>query len=271
VGLFRKHTEADNEMAALIAEAEKRGAADDAQTAAQAYSEVDAEDLDDDFEDLQNGQAGEAGESAGSVGAGLDGEDDDFEFDDEVGEDNLRADGPFDIEEVDLDDGVTRIDLGALVVTPVPDFGLQLLADQKTKAVKAITVTWKQSAMEVSVIAAATSGGTAAELAEDITVVAENAGGSVEEEEGPFGLQLKRVVPVKKEGKEQLYHVSRIWLVEGPRWVLQATVLGAAAISEDDSTLTVPFAEFLRNLVVRRGELPVAPTDIVPMSLPSEE
>ena len=46
-----------------------------------------------------------------------------------------RADGPFDSEEVDLtDDGVARIDLGAVIVTPWEGLGLQLQVNEADRS-----------------------------------------------------------------------------------------------------------------------------------------
>ncbi|MDR1833433.1 MAG: DUF3710 domain-containing protein [Propionibacteriaceae bacterium] len=180
-----------------------------------------------------------------------------------------RADGPFDIDEVDLNDGVQRLDLGALILTPVSGFSVKLVANQETKEVQAATVTWGKSGLEIALFAASTTGGSLDEVVAEITEQTEAADGSIEFEDGPFGQQLKRIVPVPGTGKEQLFHVSRIWLVEGPRWLLRGTVLGEAAIS-DDETLAEPFAEFLRNIVVRRGNTPMAPGDLIPLTLPEK-
>jgi len=45
-----------------------------------------------------------------------------------------REEGPFDIDEVDLEaDGVPRLDLGALIVTPEDDMQIQIIADAATR------------------------------------------------------------------------------------------------------------------------------------------
>ncbi|MDR1790256.1 MAG: DUF3710 domain-containing protein [Propionibacteriaceae bacterium] len=186
----------------------------------------------------------------------------------EPSDDDPRADGPFDIDEVDLSDDYPRVDMGALIITPVEGFGIRTQAQPGTNQVPAVLITWEKSGMELALIAAATSGGTVKHIADELTEEAEEAGGEITAEEGPFGLQLRRLIPVDDGGKKAKFHVSRIWLVEGPRWVIRATILGEAAINDSDPTLLEPFAEFLRNLVVRRGATPMAPGDLIPLTLP---
>lgn len=227
--------------------------------------------------DVHTGDVDEAGDTD-------QGQDDDF--DGELDEDELaaaeaavsdeptesadwRVDGPFDSEEVDLaGDQVTRIDLGALVVTPWEGLGLQLQVNEADRQVQAVTAVWKNSGLEVALFAAPASGGLAEELREDVVDEAEQAGGNATLADGPFGPEVRRVLPQEGPGGEQLFHVSRIWFAEGPRWLLRGTLLGEAALGDADDPKAAPFAEFFRNLVVRRGSKPMVPGELIPMTLP---
>ncbi len=194
---------------------------------------------------------------------------DDQDADLDAEEVDWRADGPFDSEEVDLSgDHVARIDLGSLVITPWDGLGLQLQVNEASRAVQAVTAVWKDSGLEVALFAAPASGGLADELREDAVDEAEQGGGSATLADGPFGAEVRRVLPQEGPGGEQLFHVSRIWFAEGPRWLLRGTLLGEAAIGEADAPLVAPFAEFFRNLVVRRGAKPMVPGELIPMTLP---
>ena len=180
-----------------------------------------------------------------------------------------RADGPFDSEEVDLsDDGVTRIDLGAVIVTPWEGLGLQLQVNEADRKVQAVTAVWKNSGLDVTLFAAPASGGLAEELREDAVDEAEQAGGNATLADGPFGSEVRRVLPQEGPGGEQMFHVSRIWFAEGPRWLLRGTLLGEAAIGDADAPVVAPFVELFRNLVVRRGDKPIVPGELIPMTLP---
>jgi hypothetical protein len=223
------------------------------------------------------------GDDAGEHEVDVDAEVDGDEVDDEAaleaaeeaasedpGEDvDWRADGPFDSEEVDLtDDGVTRIDLGAVIVTPWEGLGLQLQVNEADRQVQAVTGVWKNSGLEVTLFAAPASGGLAEELREDAVDEAEQAGGTATLADGPFGSEVRRVLPQEGPGGEQMFHVSRIWFAEGPRWLLRGTLLGEAAVGEADAPVVAPFVELFRNLVVNRGDKPRVPGELIPMTLP---
>ena len=70
-----------------------------------------------------------------------------------------REDGPFDIDEVDLDaDDVERIDFGSLIVTPFENMQMQIQLDQTTGAVQSLLVVQGNSAIEVALFAIAPQG-----------------------------------------------------------------------------------------------------------------
>lgn len=180
-----------------------------------------------------------------------------------------REHGPFDDSEVDLDqDDVTRVQLGSLTVTPWDGLGLQLQVVEGTRAVRSITAVWKNSGLEVALFAAPASGGMAAELREDLVDEAEQSGGSATMAEGPFGAEVRRVLPQEGPKGEQLFHVSRIWFAEGPRWLLRGTLLGEAAVGSVDAPIVTLFVEFFRNLVVHRGDKPMVPGELITLDLP---
>ncbi len=181
-----------------------------------------------------------------------------------------RADGPFDHDEVDLTaDEVQRLDLGALILTPWEGMGLQLQVNENTQQVVAALAFWEQSGLELALLAAPTSGGLADELLEDLTEEAQQAGGSATTVVGPFGPELRRVLPAEGPGGEQLFQVSRTWFAEGPRWMLRGTLLGEAGLTEDDEGASAPFVEFFRNVVVRRGDGPMVPGEVIAMTMPT--
>lgn len=191
--------------------------------------------------------------------------------DEEPAEPDWRADGPFDYDEVDLQgDEVTRIDLETLIVTPWEGMELQLQVEEQSRQVLAVTGVWQDSGLEVVLYAAPSSGGLAEELIEEAANEVTAAGGTAELTDGPFGPEARRVLPQQRGKGEQLYHVSRVWCAQGPRWVLRATLLGEAALAEDDDK-AAPFLEFFRNLVVRRGAKPMVPGERISMKLPEQE
>lgn len=195
--------------------------------------------------------------------------DDEDAADVDVEEIDWREDGPFDVSEVELaGDEIERIDLGTLILTPWEGLNLQLQVDEATRTVLAVTGVWAESGLEIALFAAPASGGLAAEHRAAVTREATEAGGTVDELIGPFGPELRRVIPQPGPKRERLFHVSRIWYAEGPRWMVRGTLLGAAAVDPSDESKAAPFVEFFRNLVVRRGSDPRVPGEPITMTLP---
>ena len=183
-----------------------------------------------------------------------------------------RDEGPFDIEEVDLDaDDVKRLDLGTLVITPFPKMTMQLQVDKEKKKVQAILVADGASAMEVAVFAGPMRTSMIPEIRDDVISGTANAGGTVDVVGGPFGAELRRRMPVKDAQGKPAVHVSRTWLVDGPGWVLRGVLMGKAALDPTDQDAELTLLEFFANLVVRRGSAPAAPGSVLTMSVPQSE
>jgi hypothetical protein len=201
-----------------------------------------------------------------------------------------RHEGPFEVAELgdasDLDDPDTpRIDLGSLVITPVPGSELRLQVNEAQEIVSAMLVlpvhgpaaagrqpeVVSSSALELSAYAAPRSGGLWAELRDEISEAAVESGGSAELAAGPFGVELRRLLPVTTPDGEQGYQPSRMWVAEGPRWLLRGIVYGQAAVEadDDDPAVAAVLAAF-RDVVVRRGDEAMAPGDLLPMTIPAD-
>ena len=224
----------------------------------------------------------------------------DGETDDAVmtaGESNLaaldvldwRTEGPWDISEVDDlsgTDQAPKIDLGSLIVTGVPGSELRLqVAEENQQIVSAMLILETaveagsgapgrtqtfSSALELGAYAAPRSGGLWAELREEISAAATAAGGTASLREGPFGVELHRFIPVTTPDGEQGYQPSRMWVAEGPRWLLRGIVYGQAAVEEDlESPVVTDVLSAFRQVVVRRGDDAMAPGDLLPLSMPT--
>lgn len=181
---------------------------------------------------------------------------------------DLREDGPFDIDEVDLDaDDVTRLDLGALVVTPIEGMAMELQVDQKTQAVRAAVVSYEGAAIEISLFASPANGGLAAQTLDELVDATRASGGKARVTDGPFGREVHRDVAVTVQGGRKGRHRSRIWFVDGPRWMLRGVLMGSALDESGPGPALVE--DFFRNLVVNRGTDPRAPGDVIPLTMPS--
>ena len=182
-----------------------------------------------------------------------------------------RDDGPFDIDEVDLDaDDIERIDLGAIIITPEPGLSIKLVADAATKQIRQVVVEHgPQSAAQLTVFAAPAIGDYRGELRQEM--IAQTANTKVVElAKGPFGTELRRVLTLTDAEGREGFAPLRDWLIAGPRWVLDVRLIGQAALDSDNKGEAGVFEEFVRNIIVRRGDTAMAPGSVVPLQ-PAEQ
>jgi hypothetical protein len=180
---------------------------------------------------------------------------------------DVRAEGPFDSTEVDAADleAEDRIDLGALVVTGMPGMELGLQVDEQSGVVQAVLLMLDDSALELRAFAAPKTSGIWDEVRQEIAGEAARMGGTATESEGPFGTELVLVVPVEDPEGQVFSQTSRVIGVDGPRWLLRGTVLGRAAVESDAAE---PMEATLRNVVVVRGNEPMAVRESLPLQMP---
>lgn len=176
--------------------------------------------------------------------------------------------GPYDSADIDLEaPGPKRIDLGGLVVTPLPGMELRLQVDEASQNVVAALLVSGESALELRAFAAPRSGGLWEEIRKEISAETTRRGGMVTENSGPYGPELKVVVPTRGQDGNQGTQVSRILGIDGPRWMLRATVIGRAA---NEPALAAPLLQALSHVVVVRGKAPMAPRDMIRLQMPQE-
>jgi hypothetical protein len=171
------------------------------------------------------------------------------------------ATGPYDEEEAP-DDGIPRIDLGALRV-PVYE-GMEIQLDTAPDgSVRAVLVSERDAVLHLIVVAAPRSEGIWDEVRVEIAESVRADGGKAEEVEGgPFGTELTARVP--SEGR---LRPARFIGVDGPRWFLRGLFQGPAA---SDPRRAARLEELFGNLVVVRGPQPMPVRDSLPMQVPSD-
>ena len=190
---------------------------------------------------------------------------------DELDAQDWREDGPFDLEEVDLEaDDIERLDFGALIMTPFDGMQLQLQIDEASQQVQAALVMHGQSALEVALFGAPASSSMAGEIRREMLEMTAQQGGEGQLADGPFGTEIRRVIPMQNDEGETMYHVSRTWFVHGPRWLLRGVLMGEAGMVEGVDGPSEVLFEFFRNLVVRRDDSPRVPGDLIPMQMPAD-
>jgi hypothetical protein len=183
--------------------------------------------------------------------------------------------GPYDIAETDIDnselsDDPDHVDLGSMVLPVSEDLELQLQVEEESQQLVSAMLVMGDSALEVGAFAAPSSGGLWPEIRPELVDSVLSNGGSAALVPGPFGVELRRLLPVETPDGEQGYQPSRMWLAEGPRWMLRGIVYGEAALTEDIESPAGELLELFRQIVVRRGDEPMAPGDLLPIVLPPE-
>lgn len=176
-----------------------------------------------------------------------------------------RSDGPWDVAEVNGRDG--RVDLGALWVRGVPGMELRLEVDQASQQVNAATAVLGESALQMQAFAAPRSGELWDEIRAEIAAAVEGQGGTAEEHEGELGTLLRTRMPSQGPDGRTVFAPATFVGVDGPRWFLRAVLSGRAAIDEGAAA---PLVEVLKAAVVVRGSEPMAPRELLPLSLPRE-
>ncbi|SCX57055.1 Protein of unknown function [Klenkia marina] len=186
--------------------------------------------------------------------------------------DQEETTGPFDAADAP-EDGVPRIDLGALRIPAVPGLELRVDVNAQQKVVGA-SLRAGDSLLQVSAFAAPRAGGIWEGVRADLATSASGQGGSLTEREGPFGPELFGFVqasPPPQPGQTApaapVRRAARFVGVDGPRWFLRGMISGPAAETpEAGAALEAAF----RRIVVARGTEPMPVREQLPMTLPAQ-
>ncbi|HWG93164.1 MAG TPA: DUF3710 domain-containing protein [Mycobacteriales bacterium] len=176
-----------------------------------------------------------------------------------------RPQGPWDVADAPEDD-VQRLDLGGLRVPVPPQTEVRVEVSPEGQVVAA-TLVRAGSAMQVSAFAAPRSEGIWFEVREEIAGSLREGGGTAQEVDGAWGVELQATVPTDVPGGGRQLLPARFVGVDGPRWFLRAMLTGPAAI---DTAAAAELRAALRDVVVVRGSDPMAVRDPLPLRLPKD-
>jgi hypothetical protein len=158
------------------------------------------------------------------------------------------------------------VDLGGIKVLPREGLNLRLEVEEQTNRIVAVGLDYADSTLQVQPFAAPKSAGLWEETREQIRAQVRQQGGRVEEREGPLGPELLAEVPVANPDGTTGKQLARFVGVDGPRWFLRGVIGGAAA---SDLAAASRVEDLFRSLVVVRGDSPMPPRDLIPLTLPS--
>jgi hypothetical protein len=170
--------------------------------------------------------------------------------------------GPYD--SADLPDGgEERVDLGSLLIAPEPDRELRLQVDEATGAVQSVVIAGPDGALELRAFAAPRNGDLWSETRPKIAADVAQSGGTATEREGPWGTELICEVGQRTGGRQ----VTRVIGINGPRWMLRCSLLGAAATKPDDAGA---WEDSIRRVAVHRGAHAMPVGEGLPVVMPPQ-
>lgn len=173
------------------------------------------------------------------------------------------GDGPYDISEWPALDG--RVDLGALRLPAVKGMQMRLDLEQGSSKVVGVTLGFGASHVQLQVFAAPRTLGIWDELRPEIARGLVDAGGAAETESGVLGKELRARMPGRAQDGRVTFQPARFFGIDGPRWFLRVVVNGPAA--NDDAQLA-PILAYVRKVVVKRGEDPRPPREVLELTAP---
>ncbi len=174
--------------------------------------------------------------------------------------------GPYDAEDLG-DDGVPRVDLGSMLVPPVPGSELRIQVDEKTQQVQSVLLAGADGALELRAFSAPRNGDLWSEVRPQLAADMARRGGTATEREGRFGTELACQLTVQTSDGRTGQQASRIVGINGSRWMVRATFLGKPAVEPEAAEV---WEEALSRLAVRRGDQAMPVGDPLPVVLPEQ-
>ncbi|GAA0960703.1 DUF3710 domain-containing protein [Frigoribacterium faeni] len=184
-------------------------------------------------------------------------------FDDSKSAPADRADeGPFD--ETEANPVRPYVDLGGVKIVPREGLHLRLEVEEGSKRVVAVGLDFAKSTLQVQPFAAPRSAGLWNEIRGQISEQIQRQGGATSEVDGPFGPEVRAEIPVMG-GDAGMTRLARFIGVDGPRWFLRGVIAGDATVDDEAAE---KIEELFRSVVVVRGTNPMAPRDLIPLTMP---
>jgi hypothetical protein len=180
--------------------------------------------------------------------------------------------GPWDVADAP-DDGLSRVDLGALRLPAMSGMELRVDVNAQQQVVGA-SLRSGDSLLQLSVFAAPRAGGLWDDVRAELARGASGQGASLTEVEGPFGTELAGSVlvpgpaqPGQSGPPKPVRRPARFLGVDGPRWFLRGMLTGPAAASPEGAAA---LEEAFRAVVVVRGSQAMPVRDQLPLILPPQ-
>ncbi len=174
--------------------------------------------------------------------------------------------GPYDFEEVEPVGSF--IDFGHLLLpTPPTDLKVSLECEENTGKGMAVTLESDAFTLQVSVFSATKSGGEWNEVMQQLEQSIAAQGGQTRRDHSALGLTLYVATPTVNEDGSTATKEMRVLGFEGNRWFLRGLLTGAAV---NDLVLATEAEALFRSWIVRRGDSPMPPLELLELSRPPQ-
>jgi hypothetical protein len=175
------------------------------------------------------------------------------------------AAGPYDAD--DAPEGVERVDLGSLLIAPPEGYELRLQVDENSGIVQSVVLAGQEGVVELRAFAAPRNGDFWEDARSQIAADISRRGGTATAREGRWGPELICQLPVRAADGRNGTQVSRVLGVNGPRWLLRATLLGAPAVNPEENA---EWEDIISDVVVVRGAQAAPPGEALAVTMPAQ-
>jgi hypothetical protein len=178
-----------------------------------------------------------------------------------------RPHGPWDVSELDDRPSHTaaRLDLGGVRIRPVAGMKVQMQVDKNSGQATSVMLVSDQGALQLMVIAAPKSKPLWPQTMRALRSDADRRGGSAQDGKGPWGPVLRMALPAATPDGKQGVQPSVVLGIDGPRWLLRATLIGRAAVDQEQMNRMMAIVQ---DTVVVRGDQPMAPGEVIALTPP---
>jgi hypothetical protein len=175
-----------------------------------------------------------------------------------------RTAGPLDIAEVQ---GVKPyVDFGSLRIPSRENLAMRLEVEEASQRIVAVSMDFAGSSLQLQAFAAPKNEGVWHEIRTQMRESLAATGGETEERIGSLGPELIAKIPLNDEsGKQAGHRLARFIGVDGPKWFLRGVIGGAAL---NDALAAADIDDLFRSVVVVRGDTPLPPKDLLPLTIP---
>lgn len=168
--------------------------------------------------------------------------------------------GPWDSSDINAPEEL--VDFGSILFVPNPGVGVRAEVEEGTQRLVAISFDYKESVLQVQAFASSKGSSLWEEVVDDIYTSLTNQNVAAEKAAGPYGIEIHAEIPIGDSKSQKV----RMFGFSGNRWLLRGTISGAAI---NDLEQRSELEDVFRGLVVKRGETPLPPREVLPLELPT--